>query len=372
MSGSRRLLSQSAWTIASIEASPLDAAMKEPFEIAGGSESSVRNALARVTLSDGTVGWGEGAPMAAYNGETQKATLAAMRRVGGRLVGRDLRELRPLLETIEEQMGFGLGAARAALGMALSDAWSRRAEVPLRLLFGGCETRLRSDVTVALVPPARAFEAARRIRALGVTTIKIKVGRDADEDLARVLAVVKAAGRARLILDANQGYGPKDSLKLLRRLRAKGIRPALFEQPAAKDDLDGLAEVQRSGLAPVAADESAASRGAVLKIARKKAAAFVNIKLMKAGLLEAWDIALAARAAGLGLMIGGNVESSLAMSCAAHFAAGLGGFEFVDLDTPLWFKNDPMKGVKIKWAGTYDLAPVRSGIGTMPARDPNP
>lgn len=360
------------WTIVSVEARALDAAMTEPFEIAGGVESSVKNALARVALDDGAIGWGEGAPMAAYNGETQDATLAAMRRAARELVGRDLRALRPLLEMLEELLGPGLGAARAALGMALADAWSRRAKIPLRLLFGGAGTRLFSDVTVALVPPARAAEAARRIRAFGVKTIKIKVGRDADEDLARVLAVVAAAPRARLILDANQGYGPKDSLKLLRRLRAKGIRPALFEQPAAKDDLEGLGEVQRSGLAPVAADETAASRAAVLRIAKQKAAAYVNVKLMKAGLLEAWDIALAARAAGLGLMIGGNVESSLAMSCAAHFAAGLGGFEFVDLDTPLWLKKDPMKGIKIKYMGAYDLAPVRCGIGTTPARDWDP
>jgi L-alanine-DL-glutamate epimerase-like enolase superfamily enzyme len=116
----------------------------------------------------------------------------------------------------------------------------------------------------------------------------------------------------------------------------------------------------------VAADESAGSREAVLRLVRERAAQVVNIKLMKCGLLEAWDIAALARSAGLGLMIGGNIESSLAMTAAAHFAAGLGGFCFVDLDTPLWFSRDPMTGVRLGPGGVYDLSGVKAGIGVRP------
>jgi L-alanine-DL-glutamate epimerase-like enolase superfamily enzyme len=77
-------------------------------------------------------------------------------------------------------------------------------------------------------------------------------------------------------------------------------------------------------------------------------------------------LALTARAAGLGLMIGGMVETSLAMTAAAHFAAGLGGFDFVDLDTPLWLKKDPMRGVSFGRGGIYDLSGVKAGIGVKP------
>ena len=94
----------------------------------------------------------------------------------------------------------------------------------------------------------------------------------------------------------------------------------------------------------------------------------VNVKLMKCGLLEAWDIALICRAAGLGLMIGGMVESPLAMAAAAHLAAGLGGFSFVDLDTPLWFARNPMRGVQFGRGGVYDLSRVKAGIGVVPRR----
>lgn len=355
-----------AWRVADVAAWPLDAEMNEPFEIAGGAKTEVNNVLARVRLEGGAEGFGEGAPMSAFNSEDQSSTLSAVRREAPRLIGKDVRRWRPLLEELDDKLGAKRGAARAALGMALLDAWSRAAKLPLRVLFGGAETRLASDVTVTIVPPAQAVIAARRIRRLGVRTIKIKIGRNVEEDCERVLAVDATAPDLRLMLDANQGYGPRESLKLLSLLKRRGVRPILFEQPAAADDLQGLAEVWRKGGVPVAADESASSRAAVAKLARLGAAQVVNIKLMKCGLLEAWDIALMARAGGLGLMIGGMVESSLAMTCAAHFGAGIGGFSFVDLDTPLWFKKDPMTGVAFGRGGVYDLSTVKAGIGVRP------
>jgi L-alanine-DL-glutamate epimerase-like enolase superfamily enzyme len=339
--------------------------MNEPFVIAGGEATEVRNVIVRLRLASGAVGWGEGAPLPAYNGETQSVTLRGARAARGVLLGRDAAAWRGLLEKIEARLPR-CGAARAALGMALLDAWTRHAGLPLRALFGGAETAVRTDITVSLAPPGAARLAARRIAARGVRIVKIKVGQGLDPDEARVRAVAGAARGLRLILDANQGYGPDESLRLLRRLRRRGIVPVLFEQPAAADDYAGLRAVAAHGGVPVAADESACDRRAVLRLVRERAAQVVNIKLMKGGLLEAWDIAALARSAGLGLMIGGNIESSLAMAAAAHFAAGLGGFSFVDLDTPLWFSRDPMTGVRLGPAGVYDLSGVKAGIGVRP------
>ncbi|MDD5629949.1 MAG: dipeptide epimerase [Elusimicrobia bacterium] len=354
-------------TVVSVEVLPLRAPMSEPFVIAGGRAAEVRNILVRLRLASGAVGWGEGAPLPAYNGETQAGALRGARAARSALLGRDAAAWRSRLEALEARLPR-CGAARAALGMALLDAWTRHAGIPLRALFGGAEASVRTDITVSLVPPEQALLAARRIVARGVRTVKIKVGEGLEADEARVRAVAGAARGLRLMLDANQGYGPGESLRLLARLRRAGIVPALFEQPAAADDYAGLRAVARRGGVPVAADESAGSRAAVLRLVRERAAQVVNIKLMKCGLLEAWDIASLARSAGLGLMIGGNIESSLAMTAAAHFAAGLGGFAFVDLDTPLWFRRDPMTGVRLGPGGVYDLAPVRAGIGVRPRR----
>lgn len=227
--------------------------------------------------------------------------------------------------------------------------------------------RLRTDVTVAIVPPERARRQAQNLLARGIRTVKIKVGKDLEQDELRVRAVAGVSSRLELTLDANQGYTPSEALRFLKRLGRRGITPILFEQPVAKDDWEGLAQVQRQGGVPVAADETVSSRADALKMARLKAAAVVNVKLMKCGVLQAWDIALICRAAGLGLMMGGMVESPLAMAAAAHFAAGLGGFSFIDLDTPLWFARNPMQGLSLSRSGLYDLSPIHAGIGVRPA-----
>lgn len=344
----------------------LDVPMKEPFGIAGGAQTRAANVLVRAELADGAVGWGEGAPMPAFNGETQAGTLAAARRAAAALRGAEAGSF--------NAWGPGLtrllprrACARAAVETALLDAWTRSLGVPLRTLFGGATDRLATDITIPIVTPDKAARAARDIRAFGVRTLKIKVGRRVPDDAARVLAALAAAPGSELMLDANAGYSASDALRLLALLRAEGAEPALFEQPVAADDLAGLRRVRRAGKVRVAADESADSAAAVLRLAAAGACDVVNVKVMKLGLLGALETARAARACGFSLMIGGLVETRLGMTAAAHLACGLGGFEFADLDTPLFLARDPMRGVPIRRGGLYDLAPVKAGVGVVPA-----
>ena len=351
-------------TIARIDAAPLDVPMREPFAIAGGAATSLANVLVRVRLAGGVVGWGEGAPLAAFNGETQASVLDGVLAAAGDLVGRDVADWFAILGPLDERIASG--CVRAALSMAVLDAWTRTLRIPLRRLFGGAQASLRSDVTVDLVDATAAAAAARRIRRLGVGTIKIKVGSGLAADEERVRAVATAAPRAALLLDANQAYDARTALVLLRRLRLRDVVPALFEQPVAAADWEGLADVHRLGRVGVAADESVSSRRDALRMAQRRSAQVVNVKLMKTGLLESWDLARICRAAGLGLMVGAMVETPLALAAAAHLGAGHGGFEFVDLDTSLWLAREPMRGVAFGARGVYDLAAVRAGIGVVP------
>jgi L-alanine-DL-glutamate epimerase-like enolase superfamily enzyme len=169
-----------------------------------------------------------------------------------------------------------------------------------------------------------------------------------------------------IIADANAGLTEADALALVRGLRRAGVSLALFEQPVAKDDLDGLAALSREPGLLVAADESAWSAEAVATLMRKKAVGAVNIKLMKTGIDEAVSIARIVRAAGGELMIGGMVESSLAMGMSAAFAAGLGGFRFVDLDTPLFFTDDPFEGGYTMKGAVLHLDREALGHGVAP------
>ncbi|PMP79541.1 MAG: dipeptide epimerase, partial [Roseiflexus castenholzii] len=207
------------------------------------------------------------------------------------------------------------------------------------------------------------------IVARGVTTIKIKIGagdpetttiRTMEHDLARIVAIRDVAPDARLILDGNCGYTADDALRLLDMLSVHGIVPVLFEQPVAKDDEAGLRRLTAARRVPIAAD--------VARLAQSGAVDVINIKLMKCGIVEALDIAAIARVAGLRLMIGGMVESFLAMTVSACFAAGQGGFAFVDLDTPLFLAENPFVGGMTYRGGVIDLGAIHAGHGvTLPA-----
>lgn len=110
-----------------------------------------------------------------------------------------------------------------------------------------------------------------------------------------------------------------------------GVTPVLFEQPVHRDDWEGLVHVShiakdKFGVS-VAADESCRSLDDVKKIVKGNLADVINIKLAKVGVLGALEIIEVVRASGLNLMIGGMVETRLAMGFAGHLTAGLGCFK---------------------------------------------
>ncbi|MFV9503311.1 MAG: dipeptide epimerase [Oscillochloridaceae bacterium umkhey_bin13] len=352
--------------IRSLKVTPLDIPLITPFGISGGTQALARNLLVTLELADGTRGYGEAAPFEAYNGETQASALAAIEQVRPVVEGFDGYSWRNLAFALRDLIG-GAGSARCAIETALLDALTRRAGLPLYAFFGGASTALETDMTITTGSVEAASTAALDILGRGIKTIKVKVGGgDLDLDLRRLIAIHAIAPDAPLILDGNGGMSADSALELLGALGAQNIRPALIEQPVPADDWAGLSQLARWGGAPVAADETATSPANVLRLAYERAAQVINIKLMKCGVVEALEIAAIARAAGLGLMIGGNVESILAMTMSAHFAAGLGGFSFVDLDTPMFMAENPFRGGFVQQGARLSLGHITAGHGVTP------
>lgn len=360
--------------IRSLRAEPLDLALRAPFGIAGGAQDVARNVLVRVELADETVGLGEAAPFPAYNGETQAQALATLRAAAEWLPGREAglaggvaadADWRTVAEAFRERGGAESGAAQCGFEMALLDALTRRAGLPLWKIFGGAGTELETDMTVTTGSPEQSAADARAIRARGIRTIKVKVGgpRGAAHDLARLEAIHAVAPDSPLILDGNAGLSREAAAELAAGLRSRGIEPALLEQWLVKDDLAGAVELARATGWTLAADEAARTAADVPELARTGAAQVVNIKLMKSGVAAALDLAAAARAHGLGLMIGGNVEGSLAMTFSACFAAGLGGFAYADLDTPLFLAAEPFVGGMRYDGARISVAHIAAGHG---------
>ncbi len=357
--------------IVSVDVWPLDIPLDDPFVISLGRMAAAECAFVRVRLSGGEVGYGEIAPFAALTGETRDGSLADARRLAASLPGRRASEWRALSASLED-VAPASPAARAGLECALVDSLARSRGIPLYGLWSELDgarpdVRVReTDVTLPMLDHARVAALAQGWYRRGFRVFKLKVGGpDVDQDLARVESLARRYADVSFVLDANQGYDGAQARAFVARLRAWPGRVRLIEQPLARDDVAGMAELRALSPAPIAADESVYTLADARRVVDAGAADVVNLKIMKSGLAQTIEIARAVRAAGLGLMIGGMMETRLTMGVSFSLVLGLGGIDHLDLDTPLLMSEDP-------WTGGYSydgprLVPSdQPGLGMQP------
>jgi L-alanine-DL-glutamate epimerase-like enolase superfamily enzyme len=336
--------------IASITVEPLSVPLREPFVIASGRMDATRAALVEVELENERTqqvarGLGEAAALPPVTREDQPDLLAAIERAAGVLTGCAYPNLEALVPALDAALGE-TPVARAGLECALLDAWARLEGVPVTQLLGGRSLRrLVTDITLPIADPARMAELAMNHRARGFRSFKVKVGKSFDDDVRALLGVHARVPDATFRLDANAGFTAAQALALIREARAAGLELECFEQPCARDDLDGMAQVARDGGVCVLADESVHDETDLARVIAHSAAHGVNLKLAKSGgMLAALALGRRARAAGLVVMCGGMVETRLGMTAMAHVACALEHVEYLDLDTAFLLSEDPFEG----------------------------
>ena len=204
------------------------------------------------------------------------------------------------------------------------------------------------------------MELARDRYTEGFRLFKMKVGKDVEEDIRRLEAVHNALPNIGFIGDANQGFSREDCRLFVTGVKKFGGRLVLLEQPLTREDLEGLQAIRHLTGVPVAADESVRSLDDARRVAQLQAADYINIKIMKTGVVEALRIAAFARSVGLRLMVGGMVETRIAMGCSFSLVLGRGGFDVLDLDTPLLLSTDPILG-GYGYSGPYSTPGMRLG-----------
>ncbi|QFZ24386.1 dipeptide epimerase [Saccharothrix syringae] len=259
-----------------------------------------------------------------------------------------LADLRPLLgpdpRTALDALGdAGLPAGvRAAVDAALHDLLALRGDVPVHVLAGVPEWHdTPTAYTIGITSPEDAGARAAALAGSGFSVLKVKAGADADRDVAAVAAVRAAAPRARLVLDPNGGWTPDEAVRVVERITAAGVVLDAVEQPIAPGDPDALAWVRERCPAPLVADEDAATVADVRDLAG--AVDGVNVKLAKCGgIRPALEVVAAAREAGLDVMLGCLVASSLGLAPAVHLT---GHARWVDLDGHLLLAADPWSGI---------------------------
>jgi L-Ala-D/L-Glu epimerase / N-acetyl-D-glutamate racemase len=310
----------------------------ETWPIAGAfviSRGAKREAAVVVaTVSDGThTGRGECCPYARY-GETVEGVREAIAAVG-------------TVSSRTELAGrLPAGAARNAVDCALWDWEAKRAGIRAAGLAG--VPPLRPVTTAYTISLGSAEEmAAKAAAARAMPLLKLKLG--GAGDAVRLARIRAACPDTRLIADANEAWTP-DLLPGLMAAAAEA-RIELIEQPLPAGADAALAEISRA--VPVCADESLHTRAGLADLAARYDA--VNIKLDKAGgLTEALALAAAARAAGLMIMVGCMVATSLAMAPALLLAQTA---DWVDLDGPLLLARDRHPGLTYDGALVYPPTP---------------
>ncbi len=309
----------------------LDLALEEPFEISLGTQHSASNLLVTVETENGVTGYGEGSPIAPVTGETQSAAVATARASGEVVEGCPVGDYRELVRDVRKTFP-GMASALFAVETAILDAYCRDTEIPLSALFGGQPTPVETDLTIPIVPAATAAERADAATERGYDHLKIKTGGEVSTDVARVEAIAEAAPDAALKVDANQGWTPKETAQFADAVAGKGIELELIEQPVPASDIAGLAQARDRVDVPIAADEAVFTPGDAVRIVRESAADVINAKLGKSGPLGVADIAAIAEGADLELMVGCMMESAVGIHTSAHVVAGIGSFDYIDLD----------------------------------------
>ncbi|WP_193310453.1 dipeptide epimerase [Halorubrum halophilum] len=353
--------------ITDVSVDTLNLPLKEPFEIALGTQYEAPNVLVTVETASGVVGYGEGSPDHYVTGETQGATLDTGQMAVELLEGRDVANYRAIVDDLHATFP-GAVSTLFALETAVIDAYCRERSMPMAELFGGQPTEVQTDLTVPILPPKTAAERAKSAVDEGFETLKVKVGTNIETDIERVRAVSEVAPEATLTVDANQGWSVSEAIRFDEEVREAGLNLSLIEQPVVDTDVTGLASVRDRTKTPVAADETVFTPADAMRVVREDAADVINVKLGKSGLLGAAAIADIAKAADRDLMVGCMLESAIGIHTSAHLVAGIGGFSHVDLDATRLLADDVVpqeSGPVLSPTGPgHGIDPVLDSIGT--------
>jgi L-alanine-DL-glutamate epimerase-like enolase superfamily enzyme len=284
-----------------------------PYKLAFGPVEALDTMIVRITLDDGAEGFGEATLLTGYTDETIEGTWAKAAEILG-ATGSSSFDLPATLDALDASHPFLTTAFRTAEEMARGSerlVLEAPARVPiLGLLQGETAAQLAAE--------------ADRLLARGYATLKVKVGFEPAAD-ARMVGMAQRAvgGRARIRIDANQGFSAEEAIDFVSRLSSDSIE--LFEQPCAAGDWEAHARVvpvaRARGIA-LMLDESIYSEREIERAAAAGAADYIKVKLMKFSTLARLEAAIARiRALGMKPVLGNGVATDIGCWMEACVAA---------------------------------------------------
>ena len=330
-----------------ISASPLNLKLTTPFRISRGVQETSPNVIVEI-IHNGYKGYGEASPTE-YYGESPASVLACIDLFKNEL-GDDPFALEDILQRLDSIIGLN-PSAKAAVDMALHDLMGKMLGVPLYKLLGLNAAKTPStSFTIGLDSPAQM--AKKALLAKNYPILKVKLGTKNDLDIIKAIRDVTSAI---IRVDANAAWTPKEAIKTINALAPYNIE--FIEQPVPAHNLEGLRLIHENVPVPILADESSITVDDIPRLA--ECVDGINIKLMKCGgLRHALKMIYVARVHNLSIMLGCMIESSLAITAAAHLTPLV---DYADLDGNLLIENDPYIGVRVEHGKL--LLPDEAGLG---------
>jgi o-succinylbenzoate synthase len=333
-----------------------------PFTIATGTMNAAQNLFIRIHTSEGITGVGECSAFPMIVGETQ-ATCFEMAKDFARLwKNKTASDIDARLQELD-LFTAGNYTAKSAFDLALYDIAAKKANQPLYQYLGGERKGIESDLTIGIDTPENMAETAREFVAKGVNIIKVKLGKKPEDDIERIRQIREAIGyQTKLRIDANQGWSYEGAITALTALGKYEIQ--FCEQPMRRWNDELLPALCKLSPIPVMADESVFTHHDAERIIRNKACASINIKFAKSGgIHEALKINEVAESNQIPCMMGGMLESRVALTAKVHFAMAKNNVKFYDLDTCLiGHIEDPVTG-GVSYQGMQLLLTDAPGIG---------
>lgn len=341
----------------------------KPFTIATGTMHYAQNIFIRIYTDEGITGCGECSAFPVIAGETQNTCFE---------MAKDFAVLwknkNPL--SIEERMNelHAFTAhnytAKSAFDMALHDIAALHAGLPLYKFLGGSKKKeIETDLTIGIGTPQEMAAHAKDFISRGVNIIKVKLGKGTGDDIERIKQIREAVGDKTILrADANQGWSFDEALYVLQSLAQYNIE--FCEQPMRTYNDHLLPQLKELSPVKIMADESVFTHHDAERLIRDNACTYVNIKFAKSGgILEAQKINAVCEKNNIPCMMGGMLESRIALTAFAHFAMAYDNIRFYDMDTcMLGHLADPVAG-GIQYNGFKIELPEANGIGASADED---
>ncbi|MBU3188084.1 dipeptide epimerase [Clostridium bowmanii] len=332
--------------ITDIKIKRISVPLRTPFKTALRTVHSVEDVIVEIHTDTGNIGFGEAPPTGVITGDTTGAIIGAIEdHIKKAIVGMQIENFEDLMLKLQNCV-LKNTSAKAAVDIALYDLYGQLYGAPLYKLLGGHRSEIVTDITISVNDPEEMAKDSLDAISRGYGTLKIKVGKDSARDMERMKAIRRAVGYdVNLRIDANQGWKPKEAVNVLRKMEDAGLQIEFVEQPVSAHDIDGLKFVTDNVSTLVLADESVFSPMDALNILQRRAADFVNIKLMKTGgIYNALKICSLAEMYGVECMIGCMLEAKVSVTAAVHLACAKSIITKIDLDGPVLCSEDPVNG----------------------------